>query len=284
MVLGGIPHYLAHVKRGRSSNQNIDEICFQKNGPLVDEFNRLFASLFKDSSTYINIVRIIAKSREGISQNEISRASKISRGGTITNKLKQLEDAGFVLSFLPHMHQEKGLYYKIIDEYTLFYLYWIDKYFKATRKQDQSTGYWISKALSPAWKSWAGLAFEAICHKHVAEIKKVLSIPPGSQALSWRYQPRSKEKLSGAQIDLLFDRPDGAITICEIKHSDRPFLIDKDYAQVIERKIEIYEQQTKTGKQIFFAIIASNGLKPNKYSENFDTQQVVLEDLFRESK
>jgi hypothetical protein len=281
MVLGGIPHYLAHVKRGRSSHQNINEMCFQKNGPLVEEFNRLFRSLFKESATYINLVRIIAKSREGVSQNEISRVSKVSRGGSITKQLKQLEDAGFILSFLPHMHQEKGIYYKVIDEYTLFYLYWIEEYLKSTRRQDQSRGYWVSKAQTPSWKSWAGLAFEAVCHKHVAQIREALAIDPGAQAVSWRHQPRSKKGLGGAQIDLLFDRPDGAITICEIKHSDRPFLIDNDYAQVIERKIEIYKQQTRTKKQTFFAIIASSGLKPNKYSEEIGASQASLEDLFK---
>ena len=282
MILGGIPHYLAHVKPGRSSHQNIDEICFQKNGPLVEEFDRLFGSLFKESLAYINLVRIIAKSREGVSQSEISRASKMSRGGRITKKLKQLEDAGFVLSFLPHMHAEKGLYYKVIDEYTLFYLYWIEEHFKSTRRQDQSTGYWISKAQSPSWKSWAGLSFEAICHKHVAQIRKALGIDPGSQAVSWRHKPRSKKGLGGAQIDLLFDRPDGTITIGEVKHSDRPYVIDKDYAQAIKRKIEIYKQQIHTKKQIFFALIASGGLKPNKYSEELGALQATLEDLFKE--
>jgi AAA+ ATPase superfamily predicted ATPase len=281
MTLGGIPHYLAHVKRGRSSHQNIDEICFQKNGPLVEEFDRLFGSLFKESSAYINLVRIIANSREGVSQSEISRASKISRGGRITKKLKQLEDSGFILSFLPHMHQEKGLYYKVIDEYTLFYLYWIEEYVKSTRKQDQSSGYWVSKAQSPSWKSWAGLAFEAVCHKHVAQIRKALAIDPGAQAVSWRHRPRSRRGLGGAQIDLLFDRPDGTITICEIKHSDRPFLIDKEYAQALERKIKIYKHQTRTEKHIFFSIIASSGLKPNKYSEKMDVQEAQLEALLK---
>lgn len=282
MVLGGIPHYLTHVKTGRSAHQNIDEICFQKNGPLTDEFNRLFGSLFKDSSVYINLIRIIGTSREGVSQNEISRISKLSRGGSITKRLKQLEEAGFILSFLPHRHQEKGLYYKIIDEYILFYLYWIEEYLKSTRKQDQSTGYWISKAQSPGWKSWAGLAFEAICHKHVAQIRKALNIDPGALAVSWRHQPRSKHGLGGAQIDLLFDRPDETITICEIKHSNQLFVIDKDCMQSIQRKIEIYKEQTRTEKQIFIAIIASSGLKPNKYSEEMGVQRINADDLFKE--
>jgi hypothetical protein len=281
MILGGIPHYLAHVRRGYSSHQNIDRLCFQKKGPLIEEFKRLFASLFKESAQYINLIRIIAKFREGVSQNEIGRASRTTRGGRITKKLKQLEEAGFILSFLPHTHQEKGLYYKIIDEYTLFYLCWIEEYLRFSRKQDQSPGYWISKSQSPSWKSWAGLAFEAVCHKHVAQIRKALAIDPGAQAVSWRHRPRSRKGLGGAQIDLLFDRPDGSITICEIKHSDRPFLIDKDYAQTIERKIEIYRQQTRTEKQLFLAMIASSGLKSNKYSNELVDIRADLGDLFK---
>lgn len=282
MTLGGIPHYLAHIKQGRSSHQNIDEICFQKNGPLVEEFNRLFGSLFKESSAYINLIRIIAKSREGISQNEISKASKVPRGGGITQKLKQLEDAGFILSFLPHTHQEKGLYYKVIDEYTLFYLYWIENFLKSARKHDRSSGYWLAKAQLPSWKSWAGLAFEAVCHKHVVQIRKALDIDPGVQAVSWRYRPRLTEGASGAQIDLLFDRPDNTITVCEIKHADRPFVIDKEYAQTIDRKMETYKRQTRTEKQLFFALISSSGVKPNKYSDRMVAEQASLKDLFRD--
>lgn len=280
MVFGGIPHYLAHVKKGRSAHQNIDAICFQKNAPLIDEFKRLFASLFQESSAYINLVRIVGSCREGMSKNQISRTSKMSRGGRITKRLQQLEEAGFILGFLPHTHQEKGVYYKVIDEYTLFYLYWIEDYLKSTRKQDQSSGYWVAKAQTPSWKSWAGLAFEAVCHKHVAQIKSALGLDPGSQAASWRYRPRSKRDF-GTQIDLLFDRPDGAITICEIKHSERLFVIDKEYAQTILKKIEVYQSQVCSEKEIFFAIITSNGFKHNKYSDELGVQLVHLEDLFK---
>jgi AAA+ ATPase superfamily predicted ATPase len=281
MVFGGIPHYLAHVKKGRSAHQNIDEICFQKNGPLIEEFNRLFGSLFKESAAYISLIRILANSREGLTQNEISYLNKKARGGSITKRLKQLEDAGFILSFLPHRHFDKGLYYKVIDEFTLFYLYWVEDYLKSSRRRDQSGGYWISQAKSASWKSWAGLAFEAICHKHVSQIKKALRIDPGAQAFSWRHRPRSKKEFGGAQVDLLFDRPDDAITLCEIKHSERPYLIDKEYAQTIKRKIEIYKKQTHTKKELFFAMVTSNGLKPNKYADELNAEETVLGDLFK---
>ncbi len=281
MAFGGIPHYLSLISPGLSAHQCINELCFRKNGALVEEFERLFASLFLETEDYISLIRIIATARCGISQTQVVRESKHLQGGRITQKLKQLEEAGFILKFIPYRHQKKGAFYKIIDEYTLFYLNWIEDYIKSTQKQDRSSDYWISKAQSPSWKSWAGLAFEAVCHKHTAEIRKALSIDPGADVGSWRYVSRTRNKDVGTQIDLLFDRPDGVITVCEIKHSDKAFSIDKEYAEILKRKIAIYQRQTRTRKQIFLAMITSNALKPSKYSKELVSQNASLDDLFR---
>jgi len=280
MVFGGIPHYLALMKKGKSAGQCIDETCFQKGGALVDEFERLFGSLFNESSIYINLIRIIAKYPCGISQAQLIKESDILEGGRIKQRLKELENAGFILEFIPHGHQEKGIYYKVIDEFTLFYLRWVETSVKKTiLKQDRGTGYWLSKVKSPHWKSWAGLAFEAVCYKHLAQIRKILDIDSGAVAGSWRYAPRKQEN-RGAQIDLLFDRNDGVITICEIKYNDQPFCIDKEYAQKLLNKVAIYKQQTKTNKQLFLAMITANGLKPSMYSEEIIQEVITLDDLF----
>jgi hypothetical protein len=273
------------VEKGLSAQQCIEELFFRREGALVNEFDRLFSSLFTDSSVYVDIIRIIAKHRYGISQTQLIREIKLSSGGGSTRRLKELEEAGFIASFLSHGHSVKGLYYKVIDEYTLFYLYWLEPRITAIRNKDQSPGYWLSKSKSPGWKSWSGYAFEAICSKHVAQIKKALNIDPGSESGSWRYVPRQnleKEKEeSGAQVDLLFDRPDQAITICEIKYATQGFAIDKIYAQALAKKIEVYQQQTRTKKQIFLVMITSAGLKPSKYCDELVSQEVALEDLFK---
>ena len=273
MVLGGIPHYLALLPTGQSAPQCIDTLCFRQSGPLVNEFDKLFASLFKNADTYMNLVRKIAKHRYGISQAELMR--HFSKGGRIGKKLQELEDAGFIQSFLPHSRQQKGVYYKIFDEFVFFYLHWIAPSIRVIRKQTSGHGYWISKMRSPAWKSWAGYTFEAICHKHVPQIRKALKIEPGAEAGSWRFASKNQ----GAQIDLLFDRYDDAITICEIKYSDRPFIIDKKYAQELIQRSEIYQKQTRTQKQLFLAIISSSGIRPSKHSEIID-QTANLSDLF----
>ena len=173
-----------------------------------------------------------------------------------------------------------GFIIRLSIECTLFYLDWIEPHLSTIRQQIQGSSFWLSKTQSAGWKSWGGLAFEAVCSKHVAQIRHALSIEPGSEIGSWRYVPRSKENKKGAQIDLLFDQPSGVVTLCEIKHSERPFIIDKDYAEVLRQKIEIYEKQTRTRKKTFLAMITSGGLKPSKYSKEMVSQEVCLDDLF----
>lgn len=281
MVLGGIPHYLSMVRKGISVGQCIDELCFQSDGALTNEFDRLFSSLFNDPESYIQLIRTISKSTYGLGLAQVIKESGASDGGRLKQKLKELEDAGFLYEFIPYGHKEKGLYYKITDEFTLFFLRWVEPNLKTISKQIQSHGYWLAKAKSPHWRSWTGLAFEAICYKHLVQIRKTLDIGPGTDVGNWRYAPRNAN-LSGAQIDLLFDRDDDAITICEIKYNEQPFVIDKEYAKKILNKVETYKKQTGTQKQIFIVMITANGLKPTMYSEEIISMVVSLEDLFKE--
>jgi len=170
----------------------------------------------------------------------------------------------------------------IDDEYSLFYLRWIEPNLKTIGKKAVNEGFWISQSNQPAWKIWAGYAFESICYKHIDQIRNALNIDPGSTIGTWRYSPRAKDDQEGAQIDLLFDRLDGAITICEIKCSDNFFAIDKAYSKDLLKKMEIFRKHTRTKKQLFLSMITTLGLKPTMYSEEIVANQVTLEDLFKE--
>jgi len=279
MILGGIPHYLEKVQPHLSAMQNVSRICFSRNGQLFNEFSKLFSSLFDSADAYIELIRVIASKRNGIDRKMIETNAKLTKpGGTLTDRLIALEEAGFIKSFIPLGYKERGLYYKLIDEYCLFYLTWI-KPIQKQIKNEIMPNYWLSKANTPSWKSWAGYAFESICLKHVSQIKRALFIPDGALSDSWHYQPRTK-KDKGAQIDLLFDRDDGVITLCEIKYNQKPFEIDKKYAAELQKKVEIFKEKTKTQKQIFISMVTAGGLKKNRYSEGMITGKVILEDLF----
>ena len=134
---------------------------------------------------------------------------------------------------------------------------------------------------TPKWFSWSGYAFEAICYKHLAQIRRALELSPTAIPNSWRYAPKPGSSNQGAQIDLLFDRDDDSITICEIKFSNKLFEITKEYAQKLKQKIEVFQKITGTHKQIFVAIISANGIKKNKYSDELISGVVTLDDFFK---
>ncbi|MBB70943.1 MAG: AAA family ATPase [Legionellales bacterium] len=279
MVLGGIPHYWALLQKGLSAVQNIDELFFQKDGTLVSEFERLFGSLFKNPDYYIDIIRAIASKPKGIRRTELIEAEHIPDSGRTHQRLQELQEAGFILEFIPYGHKEKGSYYKVVDEFTLFYLRWVEPNLKTIQRLSHGSDYWQSKSGSQSWASWSGLAFEAICYKHLPQIQAGLNIPSGADIGSWQFSAKAEE--TGAQIDLLFDRDDDTITICEIKYNRTPFVIDKTTAKNLTNKLEVFAKHTGTKKQLLLAMITAGGVKPNMYSDELVDGEVELDDLLK---
>jgi AAA+ ATPase superfamily predicted ATPase len=280
MVTGGIPYYLTKFKKGLSVAQNIEQIAFRKNAFLLNEFDNLFSSLFDQSDIYVDIIRYITKNKSGVSQVEICKQVKdISTGGQATKKLRALEDTGFIKSFTPYTHNKKGIYYRVIDEFTLFYLKWIEPIKQTLFSTGVASHYWENQMQTQDWAIWSGYALESVCYKHLLQISNSLRINPTSVPNAWRYIPKKNSEDKGAQIDLLFDRPDNAITLCEIKYSNKPFTIDKEYADTLKRKIAVFQKQTKTKKQIFFSLIAANGVINNYYADSIISEIVTLNDL-----
>jgi predicted AAA+ superfamily ATPase len=281
MVTGGVAYYLMQVEQGRSAAEVIDQLAFKHNGPLLNEFDNLFASLFENADDYVKAIRFIANYQEGTSKEAIFKHLGAEfKGKKGLYLLKALEDAGFILSFTPHMHQRRGTYYKVIDEYTLFYLCWIEPVKNTLLKRSLEDGYWQIQQTLPAWRTWSGFAFEAVVYKHVRQIRKALKLSPADIPTSWRYVPRKASHERGAQIDLLFYRNDHAITLCEIKYTDKAFTITKEYADVLLRKMVVFKQRTGTDKQLFMCIISANGIQNNYYADDLISRVVTLDDLF----
>lgn len=282
MVMGGIPFYLQEIEKGLSVPQNVDRLCFYHKGLLFSEFKNLFTSLFNKASIHERLIHIISKSRKGIMSREIvAKMRNITSGGSLYKRLEELEVAGFVLGFVPYGFNKKNKVYRIIDEYTLFYLTWIDLIKNKLKQIDKSKGYWEDKVHAQAWKSWAGYAFEDVCFKHLSVIKKKLHVKPSAIADSWQYSPRGGSE-EGAQIDLLFDREDDVITICEIKHHIPTYVFDKEEAHKLQRRVEIFKKNTKTTKQVQLALITINPIKPTLYSEELIVGNVTMSDFFNQ--
>jgi len=283
MALGGVPYYLSYVEKGLTATENIQKILCDINAPLLDEFTKLFKSLFKNAKAYQELIKIIASKKEGVDRVSLEENSQCSPGGgRLSDQLEQLEQTNFIISYTP-WGKERGAYYKVIDEFCLFYLSWLE----SSKAKERLADFWAKQTQKPSYHVWAGYAFEAICRKHIGQIIAGLNLKSAESISTWRVSKNKKnveqedlELLAGAQIDLLIDRSDDAITLCEIKYTQAPFVIDKAYAEVLKRKIDVFKAVTKTHKEIFMALISANGVKENKYSEDLISGVVTLEALF----
>jgi len=283
MVMGGVPFYLKNLNRNYSIDQNIEKLFFNANGILFDEFNEVFSSLFENEEQYKEIIIFLANHKNGIQRSIIEQNNKLTgKGGNLTKRLQDLEYAGFIASYIPFGHKKMGIFYRLNDEYCLFYLKWIQP-IKNKLQQGLIAKYWKRIVDTPEYFSWLGYSFESICYKHINKLKQALKIDESSVASPWRYIPKKgslERGEQGAQIDLLFERDDDAITICEIKYTEQPFAIDKQYAHNLTRKIAVFRKITRINKQIFIVMISANGLKKTIYSEEIINNIITLEDLF----
>ncbi len=269
MVMGGIPHYLEALKPSKSVILNIDTLCFSEKGLLRNEFDNLYKALFKNAHIHISIIRSLATKRTGLLRNEIIKTAKLKSGGYITEALTELIESGFISTYVPLNNKAKEAVYRLTDEYSLFYLKFIEnsKFF--------GTGSWDDISKTQSYISWSGYAFETLCLKHVQFIKNKLGIGTiYTQHSAW-YNKSEK-----AQIDLVITRSDRCINLCEMKFSKSFYTFTVKDAKDIERKMLAYKTATKTNDTIYNTFITSYGIKQNKYSINSVDNQLTLKDLF----
>ncbi|HVB03022.1 MAG TPA: ATP-binding protein [Chitinophagaceae bacterium] len=271
MAIGGIPYYLDKIDVGKSAAQNINKLCFETNGLLHNEFDLLYRSLFTNWEKHIAIIEALGSKEKGMTREEILLFSKMPDGGGTTRILKELEESGFIRKYLSFGKKEKQSLYQLTDFYSLFYLHWI----KDNSPLDENS--WINELDSPRQRAWSGYAYEQVCLMHTRQIKAGLGISGvQTRTSSWF----STDKKNRAQIDLVIDRRDQVINICEMKFSINKFTIDKKYAEVLRNKIAVFKEQTGTRKAIFLTMITTFGLNINQYSNSLVQNDLTMDILF----
>lgn len=281
MAIGGVPHYLDQLDKRLSADQNIAALCFSKDGILRTEFTTLFRALFGESDIYERIVRVLATRRAGVTRNELLSALKAESGGSLNRRLTELEEAGFIARITPYGKRKKNTLHRIVDPYVYFYLSWIERapdgVFRANGEK-----YWLEKRRTRVYETWAGYTYENICLTHVQWIQRALLLDHiGFEVGSWCFVPAAgRPERLGAQIDLLFDRDDQVISLCEIKHNAASFSIDKAYARELKRKIETFQSVTRTRKSLQLVLITLNGFKANIWSEGLVDVSLSAGDIF----
>jgi hypothetical protein len=276
MCMGGVPHYLKEIEVGMSAAQVINKLAFTKDGMLAREFQFLYPALFDHAEKHEAIIRALASKRSGLTRQQLVHLLPFESGGSLTNWLFDLEESGFIEVYRPYNKKQKESLYRLGDEYSLFYL----KFIEGMGHKGEVN--WLTLASTASWKSWAGYAFEGICLKHTAAIKKALGISglTTTQA-SWWFKGNASN--SGAQIDMLIDRPDNTITVVEIKFANEPFTITKKYAEELRTKWQVFARETKTRKNIFCCMITPYAVEKNEQYLGLVQNQLGLEDLFENS-
>ena len=273
MAMGGIPYYWSLMNKKWSLDQNIDNLFFSNDGQLHKEFDALYASLFKSPEPYMKVVMALASVRQGMHRDEIIKATKLSDNKIFCDVLRDLEECGFIRKYMAVGKKVRDAFYQLIDNYTLFYLNFI----KENKENDEH--FWTNSVDTPLRYAWSGLAFERLCLWHIPQIKSALGIRGViSSVYSWRTE--ANEEHPGAQVDLLIDRRDDIINLCEMKYADDEYAFNNEEEKKMRNRKTAFKLETKTRKSVHTTLVTTYGLRKNSHSD-FVQSVVTMDDLFR---
>ena len=274
MAMGGVPFYLDMIDPRFGLTQNIDNLFFAEDGALRHEFDFLYRSLFKNYVFYVKIMEVISRKNKGLTRSTLIDELNLAKGGNLTMALRELENCGFIRRYLPFGKKERDSIYQVVDFYTLFYL----KFCKNRKENDPL--FFSKLAGSTELSAWAGYSFEILCLHHLSQIKRQIGIGGVvTNVCSWATPPDRENGTDGAQIDLIIDRKDNTINLCEMKFSKTKYMISRKYFDTLNERAEIFRQKTKTNKSLHTTLITTLGVKKNMYYSAVQNE-VVLDDLF----
>ena len=275
MVMGGVPYYWSLMQKGRSLAQNIDSLFFAPQGLLHYEFRELYDSLFRNSDKYIDVVSILGKKLGGMRREEIVSGLGIADNGNLSRILEDLEHWGFIVRTNAYGARKYNAIYRLMDNFSLFFL----KFMQENKTDDPS--FWSHNYTSPLRYSWCGLAFERVCFQHIPQIKQALGISGVvTNTYSWLVKDDPVYG-AGAQIDMLIERADNTVNICEMKFSQNEFVIDKDYDAVLRHKLSRFGASVSHRKAIHLTMVTTYGVVHNAYWNRVQSE-VIADDLFSE--
>ena len=279
MTMGGIPYYLDMLEGSLSLNENIDHLFFEEGAALRTEYDFIFRSLFRDSKVYRSVVEQLATRSSGMSRKDIQEALKMDDGGLLTEVLDNLCKCDFLRQYAAFGNKGRGQMYQLADLFSLFHLQFVSKY------SGQDSHFWSNMLDNPRRTTWQGYAFEQVCMHHIPQIKLKLGISGVlSKVCSWSckaFTDKDGTQHKGTQIDLVIDRRDETVNLCECKFSSDSYSISQDYAERLNSRKETFRAVTGTRKSLHTTMITTYGLKRNKYSDTAQ-REVTLDDLFRD--
>ena len=271
MAIGGIPFYMSLLKRGVSLAQNIDMLFFDRSAKLKQEFARLYGSLFTNSDECEKIIRLLATKRQGYTRKEIAEKTGLPDGGGLSSSLKALEVSDFISSYVKYDHPKRMVFYRLVDNFSMFFLSFVE----GNKTSDEN--FWQANIKSQQLTAWRGFSFETLCFYHIRQIKHALGISGvHTESSPWS----SKQKNEGAQIDMLIDRADNIINVCEMKFSEDEYTVTSSYDKQLRHKMTVFREETKCRKTLHLTLVTTYGLYFNEYSGSIQ-KVITMDDLFK---
>lgn len=280
MTMGGIPYYIDMLEGKFSLNENIDHLFFKEGAALRTEYDFIFRSLFRNSKIYRSVIELLATRSIGMKRKDIQETLKIDDGGLLTEVLDNLCKCDFLRQYAAFGKKEQGKIYQLIDLFSLFHLQFVNK------SNGTDYHFWSNMQDNPRRKNWQGYAFEQVCLHHIPQIKQKLGIYGVlSDVCSWsckQFVDKDGTEHKGTQIDLIIDRRDETINLCEVKFTTDEYIITQEYAERLNSRKETFRKITGTRKSLHTTMITTYGLKHNKHIANVQ-REVTMVDLFKDT-
>ena len=265
MILGGVPYYYSLLDSSFGLVQNVDALFFDRGGQLKNEYGELYAALFNSPEPYLSVVETLASKPNGMGRQSIADKTGIS-GSTLTKILGNLEKCDFITSISFYGNAVKKTLYRLSDFYSLFHLKFV------ANNKSKDVAFWSHIINTPMLNSWQGYSFELLCILHLDALKRALGISGIlTKASVWHNED--------AKIDLLIERADIMINICEMKFSIDKYAITKDYEAKLRKKMEAFRTATKSRKGLLLTLVTTYGLKPGK-NNSIVQSEITLDKLF----
>lgn len=271
MVFGGIPYYLGYFQKGLSFAHNVDKILFERNPRLKDEFYRLFNAIFGNPEDCKKIVRLLATRHKGYTREEIATQTGLPFGGGLTSTLKALVESDFIMRYVPYGTPGKTEYYKLVDNFCLFWLKYVEP-------NIENSSFMNDSITSDIMKSWRGIAFEEVCWQHITQIKQALEIGGVKSSMS-AWSVMDADNKEGVQIDMLIVRDDNVVNLCEMKFSSDVYHINKDEEMKLRNRIEALKTTLTPKQTVHLTMVTTYGVACGKHS-GIVQKQVTIDSLF----
>jgi len=273
MALGGIPFYYSLLDPNLSFAQNMDRLFFNDSALLKLEFDELYSALFDNADLYTSIVQLLSGHESGLVSKEIFQ-SLPSNSSNITRAIKNLERSDMVEKWLQYGNKRRGAVYRLTDFFSLFYF----KFLAGNLSHDDE--WWSNHLESGIVYDWMGHSFELVCMKHHKQIKSALGIRGMATSLStWQAKPNKEEGTPGGQIDLIIERADRIIHLCEMKFCTDTYRIKPEYERRLRDRSGLFKELTKTNKTVVHTFITTYGVANGK-NKSIVHSEVTMDDLF----